>query len=109
MALGFLPGQTPFEDGVVLDLGGAGAPCSSGDSFVTAGDLVIEAELVDMEAYALAKVCVSAGVGFRCYKFISDRADGVSDRDWRANIQAGEALYLEELRRAGRWMKGVGR
>ena len=100
-ALGFAPGQTPFEDGVVLDLGGEGRTCSSGDSFVTSSDLEVAADLVDMEAYAVAKACRTAGVEFRCHKFISDRADGASTSDWRANIHRGEPLYLGVLRSAG--------
>jgi adenosylhomocysteine nucleosidase len=108
MALGFAPGQTPYEQGVVLDLGGEGLTCSTGDSFVTEGSLDIEADVVDMEAYAVAKVCREAGVEFRCYKFISDRADGASEGDWRTNIRKGEALYLTELERVGLWPRRAG-
>jgi adenosylhomocysteine nucleosidase len=96
-ALGFAPGQTPFEDSVILDLGGSGLLCSSGDSFVTNPTLDLPADLVDMEAYAIAKACLAAGVDFVCNKFISDRADGESSEDWRANISAGQAHYLRIL------------
>ena len=50
-----------------------------------------------MEAYAIAKACLAAGVDFVCYKFISDRADGESSEDWRANISVGQAHYLRIL------------
>jgi adenosylhomocysteine nucleosidase len=96
-ALGFAPGQTPFEDSVILDLGGGGLVCSSGDSFVTNPELDLPADLVDMEAYAIAKACLAGGVEFICHKFISDRADGDSSGDWRANISAGQEHYIRIL------------
>ena len=105
MALGFAPGQTPYEEGLVLDLGGSGLTCSTGDSFVTEGGGEWDADLVDMEAYAIAKVCRSAGVEFRCYKYVSDRADAASTADWKTNIRQGEGLYLGELQKAGIWEK----
>jgi adenosylhomocysteine nucleosidase len=96
-ALGFAPGQTPFEENVVLDLGGVGLLCSSGDSFVTDPSLDLHADLVDMEAYAIAKACISSGVEFICHKFISDRANAESTGDWRMNIGAGQPHYLKVL------------
>lgn len=96
-ALGFLPGQTPYEDEIALEIAHTGLTCSSGDSFVTAAELELPADLVDMEAYALAKACLATGTEFHCYKFISDRADGSSDQDWKANISRGESLYLQTL------------
>jgi adenosylhomocysteine nucleosidase len=96
-ALGFAPGQTPFEEHVVLDLGGVGLLCSSGDSFVTDPTLDLHADLVDMEAYAIAKACVLSRVEFICHKFISDRANAESTGDWRMNISAGQPHYLRLL------------
>lgn len=103
-ALGFLPGHTPYEEGGhLLDLGGEGLICGSGDSFVTNPELLVRADVVDMEAYALAKACQRAGVELRCYKFISDRADADSSGDWRENVRAGEPHYVEVLRAHGLW------
>jgi adenosylhomocysteine nucleosidase len=99
--LGFKPGQTPYEDHVVLHLGDHGLVCSSGDSFVTDPNLVVPADLVDMEAYALAKACSATGTEFICHKFISDRADGGSSSDWSQNVRMGEAAYLGVLRENG--------
>ena len=82
---------------MILDLGGSGLLCSSGDSFVTNPALDLPADLVDMEAYAIAKACLARGVEFVCNKFISDRADGDSSGDWRANISAGQEHYLRIL------------
>ena len=93
--LGSLPGQTPFEDGVVLDLG-LGAICSTGDNFVTDPNLQIPADIVDMEAYAIAKVCSINKVEFLCYKFISDGADNDALSDWSSQISKGEIYYIRK-------------
>jgi adenosylhomocysteine nucleosidase len=103
-ALGFLPGHTPYETGgPLLDMGGVGLVCGSGDSFVAGEDLLVSSDVVDMEAYSLAKACRRAGVELWCYKFISDRADASSSGDWRANVRAGEPHYVEVLRAHGLW------
>lgn len=97
--LGAKPGQTPFESTpIVLDLGGTGMTCSTGDNFVTDPDLEIPADIVDMEAYAIAKVCWQQGVEFECYKFVSDRADEHAYRDWAEMISAGQKHYIDKLK-----------
>ncbi len=100
-ALGFAPGQTPYEGDPLLDLGGVGLTCSSGDSFVTDPTLSLPSDVVDMEAYALAKACLHAGVEFLCYKFVSDRADAESASDWSANVASGEPFYRRVLEEHG--------
>jgi adenosylhomocysteine nucleosidase len=100
-ALGFPPGQTPFEPETALVSGSGGLTCSSGDSFVTSGSDPLQADLVDMEAYALAKAALTSNVDFRCYKFISDQANAESARDWQSNLHQGESAYLEILRAQG--------
>jgi adenosylhomocysteine nucleosidase len=100
-ALGFSPGQTPYEEALSIETGTGGLTCSSGDSFVTDSVLHLPSDVVDMEAYALAKACHHAGVLFHCYKFISDKADEASGSDWTANVQKGEPAYLEVLREHG--------
>lgn len=100
-ALGFPPGQTPFEDAIAIETGTGGLTCSSGDSFVTDSSLHLPSDLVDMEAYALAKACARAGVAFQCHKFISDRADDSSSTDWTANVRKGETDYVRILKENG--------
>ena len=99
--LGFSPGQTPYEEHIVLAVGNGGLTCSSGDSFVTDPNLKIPADLVDMEAYALAKACKFTETEFVCYKFISDRADDGSSSEWSANVHRGEVSYLAILKEHG--------
>lgn len=98
--LGCLPGQTPYEPGgVVLDLGGTGLTCSTGDDFVTDPNLEIPADLVDMESYAMAKICHQLGVEFVCYKFVSDHANDNAYQDWAEMIAAGEQHYINQLKK----------
>ena len=89
-------GVTPFEDGAVvgeIDLGGEGVRLSTGDNFVTSPPEV-QSDIVDMEAYALAKACHRAGVLFECYKFVTDLADENATANWRDNVAKGAVLFL---------------
>jgi len=95
--LGSLPGQTPFEDDIIIG-NGDGLTCSTGDNFVTDSNLLIPADVVDMEAYAIAKVCKKTKTEFLCYKFISDGANGESLNDWRTTISLGQLHYLNKLK-----------
>ena len=95
--LGSEPGQTPFEDGVVLDFGD-GLTCSTGDNFVTDNNLLVPADVVDMEAYAIAKVCKRHNVEFLCYKFVSDGANDESLTDWQSMVNQGQPYYLNKLK-----------
>ena len=96
--LGALPGQTPFETTpLVLDLGGEGLTCSTGDNFITDPNLEIPADLVDMESYAIAKICWKHNIRFSCYKFVSDQANEHAYRDWYEMMSAGQSFYKTKL------------
>ena len=94
-ALGFAPGVTPFDSlPPILEFPAAfpGLPeavCGSGDSFSTA-HAGFDSDVVDMEAYALAKACKLAGADFACAKYVSDGADQHAAKHWQANV-AGAA------------------
>ncbi|WJE87982.1 hypothetical protein YFHUAIHA_CDS0109 [Phage C48C1] len=92
--IGCDPGQTPFESGIVLGEG-EGLTCSTGDNFVSDPNLEIPADLVDMESYAIAKVCERAGVEFRCYKYVSDQADVDASAEWSKTVADGEPRFIE--------------
>ncbi len=109
-ALGFAPGVTPF-DGLppmlefpAVFAGLTEAVCGSGDSFATAGHGPA-CEVVDMEAYALAKACRIEGAGFACAKYVSDGADENSALHWKENVAGAAdrflALYRELVSRTG--------
>ena len=90
---GFDLGQTPFEDDKVISFG-QGLTCSTGDNFVSDPNLEIPADVVDMEAYALAKVCQYHNVNFKCYKYISDNADENATKEWHETVADGEQSYI---------------
>jgi adenosylhomocysteine nucleosidase len=99
-ALGFAYGVTPFE---ALPKELAFAPmfstlpqglCGSGDSFAT-GESLLHCEVVDMEAYAYAKVCLFAGAHFACAKYITDGADHAAAGDWSGNLPAAAAAFWQ--------------
>ena len=95
-ALGFSLGQTPFEDDVIIDFDSGGLSCGTGDNFVIAPP-EMSCDLVDMEAYALAKICQQKGVEFNCFKFISDNANGDSANDWVQHLELGASVFAEEI------------
>jgi adenosylhomocysteine nucleosidase len=101
--LGFIKYQTPFEKNIPIQLDydhvdfnpiGKKALCGSGDSFVqeeTIGDVV------DMESYALAKVCKLYDVPFISFKYITDGADGDAGVDWEENVGKGIMKFKKEI------------
>ncbi len=102
-ALGFERGVTPFDPvpGVIeFPPTFAGLPqgtCSTGDSFETTGNPVV-GDVLDMEAYALAKVCRLENTRFSCVKFVTDGADHTAAADWQANLSSAAAEFLRIYR-----------
>ncbi|MBC8203804.1 MAG: 5'-methylthioadenosine/S-adenosylhomocysteine nucleosidase [Planctomycetes bacterium] len=96
--LGFEKYVTPYEE-VPRLIGSPEIVCGTGDSFVT--DPTISGagvHVVDMEAYAIAKVCRDLEVPFRCFKYISDSADESAGEDWSTFEHAkAEALFIDQL------------
>lgn len=92
MPLGFAVGQTPFEDEVIIKTDD-GLLCSSGDNFVT--EKVTQGDVVDMEAFAIAKVCKLTRVNFSCYKYVTDSADENASHDWQKLVAKGEKEYIK--------------
>ena len=54
-------------------------------------------DLVDMEAYALAKICKQKAIDFYCFEFISNNADGDAARDWSQQLAIGAKLFSAEI------------
>jgi adenosylhomocysteine nucleosidase len=102
-ALGFAVGVTPFDavPGVIefpaTIQGVPSYPCSSGDSFETRASSTPQ-DVLDMEAYALAKVCRLENVPFSCVKYITDGADHTAANDWEANLPRAAAAFLDIYR-----------
>ena len=97
--LGFDKGETPFEpEPSMVDFShiknpiGKNLTCYTGDSFAT--DLTPYDDVVDMEAYALAKTCRNLGKDFVSYKYITD--DG-NPKDWENFHAEGEEEFKKVL------------
>ncbi len=92
----FKIGQTPFDIINEIINSKDGYSCGSGDNFVTK-KIEINVDVVDMEAYALAKVCKLEDISFRCFKYISDNADEDAGDDWIKNCEKGAKLFKHKL------------
>jgi adenosylhomocysteine nucleosidase len=96
--LGFPVGVTPFDDTppilefppVLTHL--PQHSCSSGDSFATHLHS-FDGDVVDMEAFALARVCLGERVPFGCAKYITDGADADSAVHWEAALEAASQAF----------------
>ena len=95
--LGFKIGQTPFDDIDEIKFGNGGYSCGTGDSFVMQTPK-LKLDLVDMEAYAIAKICYLNDIKFRCFKYISDNADIGANDDWIKNVSMGKKLFIKKMR-----------
>jgi adenosylhomocysteine nucleosidase len=101
--LGFALGVTPYDeapssllfDPVFTQL--PAAVCGSGDSFATA-DIEVDGAVIDMEAYALAKVCWHEGARFACVKYVTDGADHTAADDWQRNVHVAAEEFLQLFR-----------
>ena len=92
----FVLGETPFEDITDIQFGDNGFTCGTGDNFAQS-TVDIECDLVDMEAYAIAKVCKIKNVYFECYKYVSDYINKQSSYDWGVNVQKGAKLFADKF------------
>jgi adenosylhomocysteine nucleosidase len=98
--LGFALGVTPFDSApIALEFEPVfdhlpTAICGSGDSFATEGSEA-PCGVVDMEAYALAKVCWLERAQFACVKYVSDGADTSAASDWQNNVHRAATEFLD--------------
>jgi len=101
--LGFALGETPFESlPAVLEFPARFAHlpegvCGTGDRFET-GQIGMPCDVIDMEAYALAKACLAENVPFAFVKYISDGADHTAADDWQQSLPGAAAAFLAAYR-----------
>lgn len=101
-ALGFQKFETPFsDDPVVLDYGVSiehlpKGVCGSGDQFEVEHRNP-EYNVIDMEAFALAKISASESIDFLCCKYISDGADGSAADDWTVEVKKAAVALRKVL------------
>jgi adenosylhomocysteine nucleosidase len=101
--LGFELGVTPYDeapasllfDPVFTQL--PSAVCGSGDSFAMV-DIDVDCAVIDMEAYALAKVCWHENARFACAKYVTDGADHAAADDWQRNVHMAAGQFLQLFR-----------
>ncbi len=90
-------GVVPFAKDTSLYLTNSrpGVKLGTGDSFVTEPDawVVDHCDLVDMEAYAIARAANIHGIPWRIYKHVSDHANNDSAEAWRENVETGSELF----------------
>ena len=92
-SLNFELGETPFDEIKEIIISKSGYSCGSGDNFVSE-KIDMNVDVVDMEAYAIAKVCKLENIKFRCFKYISDKADENANIDWKKNLKKGAEAFL---------------
>ena len=68
--------------------------CGTGDKFETQVPAVA-CDVVDMEAYALAKVCWFEQVPFAAIKYITDGSDENAHKDWVENLPAAAKSFVQ--------------
>ncbi|OTG85209.1 5'-nucleosidase [Acinetobacter sp. ANC 4648] len=98
--LGFEVGVTPMDDdypgAIDLEPYFKHLPqgiCGTGDNFEI-GKPKVDCHLVDMEGYAIAKVCKKLGVRLVSVKYITDGANDTAHLDWEANLLLGAQKLL---------------
>lgn len=98
MAIGHHPGQHLHDNMSFITLPGNGKICASGDLFVTdTSRLRIACDIIEMEAYSIAKAAITMGVEVEIHKFITDLADENAGGDWKKHVASGEMLYQHVL------------
>lgn len=98
--LGFPRGETPMdpipgkiEFATILNHFKKGV-CGTGDSFEV-GPPKLDCDLVDMEGYAIAKVCKKMHVELTAVKYITDGSDHQAHKDWAENLPPAAKALLE--------------
>ena len=70
----------------------SGYSCGSGDNFVNK-KIDMNVDVVDMEAYAIAKVCKLESIEFKCFKYVSDNADNNANNDWKKSLELASKAF----------------
>ena len=117
--LGFPRGTTPFDETphvLTTPRRFADFPegvLGTGDNFETtllpsadglphapaAGPAVPRPTVIDMEGFAIAKVCALEGVPFTALKYVTDGSDSNASTDWAQNLPRAAARFREAFDR----------
>jgi len=97
-ALGKAPGEHLGDSLSIITKPGEGITCATGDFFVSERDkLRMQCDVVEMEAYSIAKACLVKGVEFEIWKYVSDTADESAGTEWKNSVSSGEEHYMKVL------------
>jgi len=104
--MGLPPGVTPFDaTPPVIEFPSVFTQlpqvlCSTADSFATHRHEVA-GDVVDMEAFALARVCFAENARFACVKYVTDGADSDSATHWEAALDNAAHAFLAVYKSLG--------
>ena len=104
-AFGYKKGETPSDifplvlehKNLIDDL--PNGVCGSGDSFITTEEVDKTIDLVEMEAYALARVCKIENIDFIAIKYITDGLDENGDDDWNKEVKNSSEVMFEYFKK----------
>ncbi len=103
-AFGYEKGVTPsdnfpliLEHNYIIDNLPNGV-CGSGDSFVTTEKVDNRIDLVEMEAYALARVCKLENIDFIAIKYITDGLNENGSEDWDKEVKSSAQTMFDYLK-----------
>ena len=123
---GLKPGETAFDNEtykkhyktqtppIILDFKekinnnplGKNLLCATGDNFVTEFNSDLsdiektygeDLSVIDMEAYALAKIAYLYNISFISFKYITDNLDSKGSSDWEKHVSKGTSKFKELL------------
>ena len=124
---GLKPGETAFDNEtykkhyktqtppIILDFKekinnnplGKNLLCATGDNFVTEFNSDLsdiektygeDLSVIDMEAYALAKIAYLYNISFISFKYITDNLDSKGSSDWEKHVSKGASMFKELLK-----------
>ena len=96
-----------FKDKINSNPIGKNLLCGTGDNFVTEfhSDLSDiektyneDLSVIDMEAYALAKIAFSYNISFISFKYITDNLNSKGSSDWEKHVSKGANMFEKLLK-----------
>lgn len=105
-ALGLPRGKTPQDlCPEIISLDSNGVICGTADEFVEdPGNLAEYCDIVDMEAYAIAKAVwrynldKGTDISVYCWKYVSNKVEHNGGLDWHQNVDIGQELYKQKYK-----------
>ena len=95
--LGIARGTTAFDTvPAMLSLDDSPIICGTGDNFLQ-GPPEMACDIVDMELFAIAKICAVNDIPLTAYKYISDAANDAAAGDWREALSRAATAFCHRL------------